>query len=101
MTEEYSYLVFESDAWLSRNAMTLMAVCTNEEDAIQAILDNHAFKVSDFFEQDEEDDVENLKQDMQEEIERELREHYQIRAGETSYIIIPVENNTWDDCGIA
>lgn len=100
MTEQFSYLVYESDAWLSRNAMTLMAVCTNEEDAIQAILDNHAFNVTDFFERDEEDTEEELWDAMQKEIQKELENTSQIRAGETSYIIIPVENNTWDENGI-
>lgn len=102
MTTEYRYLVFESDQWLSKDEMVLMGDFDTEDAAIDAIVANHPFKADEFFDVDEEDkeDEEKLKQDLDEEIRKTLENDYQIRGREIGYIIVTIESNQWDDCGV-
>lgn len=102
MATEYRYLVFESDQWLSKSEMVLMGDFDTDEAAIDAIVANHPFKVDEFFDvdEDEEEDKEQLKQDLEEEIRKTLENDYQICGREIGYIIITIESNQWDDCGI-
>ncbi len=102
MATEYRYLVFESDQWLSKSEMVLMGDFDTDEAAIDAIVANHPFKADEFLDVDEEEeeDKEQLKQDLEEEIRKTLENDYQICGREIGYIIITIESNQWDDCGI-
>lgn len=102
MATEYRYLVFESDQWLSKDEMVLMGDFDTNEAAIDAIVANHPFKADEFFDIDEEDkeDEEKLRQDLEEKIRETLENDYQICGREIGYIIVTIESNHWDDCGI-
>ena len=103
MATEYRYLVFESDQWLSKSEMTLMGDFDTDEAAIDAIVANHPFKADEFFDVDRDDedfDEEELNQDLENEIRDVLERDYQIRGREIGYIIVTIESNQWDDCGI-
>jgi len=102
MTTEYRYLVFESDQWLSKDKMVLMGDFDTDKAAIDAIVANHPFKADDFFYVGEVDneDKENLKQVLEEEIRKTLERDYQIRGCKIGYIIVTIESNQWDENGI-
>ena len=73
-----------------------------EDAAIDAIVANHPFKADEFFDVDEEDkeDKEKLKQDLESEIRKTLENENQICGRDIGYIIVTIESNQWDDCGI-
>ena len=102
MATDYRYLVFESDQWLSKRDMVLMGDFDTEDAAIDAIVANHPFKADEFFDVDEEDkeDEEKLKRDLEEEIRKTLERENQICGRDIGYIIVTIESNQWNDCGI-
>lgn len=81
------YLVYETDAWLTTKSKELMAVCETEEDAINLILENHQLDPKDYYELEEDDDMEEVKADFQKELRRELEEMGQTQCHPTNYLI--------------
>ena len=82
--------------------MVLMGDFDTEDAAIDAIVANHPFKADEFFDVDEEDkeDEEKLKRDLEEEIRKTLERENQICGRDIGYIIVTIESNQWNDCGI-
>ena len=71
-----------------------------EDAAIDAIVANHPYKADEFFDVDEDDEEDELNEKLEEEIREILERDYQIRGRKIGYIIVTIESNQWDDCGI-
>ena len=75
---EYVYIVHEGDRWLSKETLRVKAVCETLDDAIAIIMKN------------------NVSDEPNAEMERELRDYYQSFGDDVRYMIEVVDMNTWN-----
>lgn len=93
------YIVYQGNQHLQN--LIIKGIYTDQDDAIEDILDNHRFRPEEiiFFDEDNEDDAllttSQRKEIADMEIRRCLEEDEQIIGFRTSYIIKPIKLNKW------
>ena len=91
-----TFIVYEGNQWLERGSLIFRGAFTNKQKAIEAILDNHAFQYSDFFEDEYNTGYDKQYYKLQNEIKRILEIDSQVSANGLGYMIEEVETNEWN-----
>ena len=95
--ENYVYLVWECDQWMSKDSMVLMQVTDSYDEAVRQIMDNIVLYKSDWCDYDG-DTEEEKKKALFEYIEEYLNEQGQTPQLHVNYIIQTVAlNGIWED----
>lgn len=90
-----TFIVYEGNQWFERGSLIFRGAFTTKVKAINAILDNHEFQYSDFFDNADTTDYNEQYYTLREEINKWLIIDSQVSAKGLGYMIEEVDTNKW------